>query len=177
MRRVVIVGAGLAGHRAAEALRRSGFDGELWLVGDEEHQPYDRPPLSKQLLAGSVDSGDCLYDVAGLDIQWALGAAATGLDLQRRVVLLDGGEELPFDGLVIATGRRARDWPDLPDLTGFHTLRSVGDAHALREAVRPGGRVAIVGAGFIGCEVAATLRGLGVDEVTLIDVVSPPSTP
>ena len=174
MRRVVIVGAGLAGHRAAEALRRSGFDGELWLVGDEEHQPYDRPPLSKQLLAGSVDSDDCLYDVAGLDIQWALGAAATGLDLQRRVVLLDGGEELPFDGLVIATGRRARDWPDLPDLTGFHTLRSVGDAHALREAVRPGGRVAIVGAGFIGCEVAATLRGLGVDEVTLIDVAPYP---
>ena len=174
MRRIVIVGAGLAGHRAAQSLRREGFDGELTIVGDEIHEPYDRPPLSKQLLAGTMERGECFYKSSELDVQWALGSAATALDTERRVVALAGGGELQYDGLVIATGRRAREWPDLPAMSGFHTLRSLDDTRALREAVKPGGRAAIVGAGFIGCEVAATLRGLGVEEVTLIDVAPHP---
>jgi NADPH-dependent 2,4-dienoyl-CoA reductase/sulfur reductase-like enzyme len=174
VRRIVIVGAGLAAHRAAQALRREGFGGELWIVGDELHQPYDRPPLSKQLLAGSMEQSECFFACDDFEIEWALGQPATGLDTTRKVVQIAGREELPYDGLVIATGRRAREWPDLPELEGFYMLRSLDDTKALRQAVRPGGRVAIVGAGFIGCEVAATLRGLGVDEVTLIDVAPHP---
>jgi len=173
MRKIVIVGAGLAGHRAAQALRREGFDGELLMIGDEQHQPYDRPPLSKQLLAGTMEQTECFFACDDLDVTWALGTAATGLDTARQVVLL-GDEEVSYDGLVIATGRRAREWPDLPQLDGFHMIRSLDNTRALREAIRPGGKAAIVGAGFIGCEVAATLRGLGVDEVTLIDVAPYP---
>jgi 3-phenylpropionate/trans-cinnamate dioxygenase ferredoxin reductase subunit len=174
MRRLVVVGAGLAGHRAVQAARRAGFDGELWMVGDEVHEPYDRPPLSKQLLAGRIEQTDTFYKCDGLDIKWVLGHAATGLDLERGVVELADHEDLSYDALVLATGRRAREWPDLPELEGFHMLRSLDDSKALREAVKPSSRVAIVGAGFIGCEVAATLRGLGVEEVTLIDVADHP---
>jgi NADPH-dependent 2,4-dienoyl-CoA reductase/sulfur reductase-like enzyme len=171
---MVVVGAGLAGHRAAQAARREGFDGDLWMVGDEVHEPYDRPPLSKQLLAGGIEHTDTFYKCQDLDIKWVLGRAATGLDLERGVVKLAGQEELPYDGLVLATGRRAREWPELPALEGFHMLRNLDDCGALREAVTPSSRVAIVGAGFIGCEVAATLRGLGVEEVTMIDIAQHP---
>jgi 3-phenylpropionate/trans-cinnamate dioxygenase ferredoxin reductase subunit len=174
MRRVVIVGGGLAGHRAAMELRRRGFDGELTIVGDELHRPYDRPPLSKQLLAGDDDERRRFYPTDELELAWSLGRAATGLDLAAREVRLAGGARISFDGLVIATGRRARDWPGRPDLSGFHTLRTLDDAYALRDAAQPGRRVAIVGAGFVGCEVAATLRGRGVEEVTLIDVAEHP---
>jgi NADPH-dependent 2,4-dienoyl-CoA reductase/sulfur reductase-like enzyme len=174
MERVVIVGAGLAGHRAAEALARAGFAGQLTVVGDEVHRPYDRPPLSKQLLAGSVEQSQCFYASGDLDVDWVLGDAAVALDTERRVVTLGSGEELAYDGVILATGRRARGWPEPLGLDGFHTLRSLDDAQRLRQAIRPGGRVAIVGAGFIGCEVAATLRGLGVEEVTLIDVAAHP---
>jgi NADPH-dependent 2,4-dienoyl-CoA reductase/sulfur reductase-like enzyme len=174
MRRLVVVGAGLAGHRAAQAARRQGFDGELWMVGDEIHEPYDRPPLSKQLLAGSIEHTETFYKSAELDIKWVLGHAATGLDLERGVVKLADHEDLPYDGLVLATGRRAREWPDLPELEGFYMLRSLDDTKTLAQAVKPSSRVAIVGAGFIGCEVAATLRGLGVEEVTLIDIAEHP---
>ena len=174
MRRIVIVGAGLAGHRAAEALRREGFDGQVLVVGDELHRPYDRPPLSKQLLAGAIEQHDTLYASDDLEVEWMLGEPATSLDIEERVVRLANGTALPYDGLVIATGRRARDWPRLPELDGFHRLRGLDDVRSLRKAVRPTSRVAIVGAGFIGCEVAATLRGLGVEEVTLIDVAPHP---
>jgi 3-phenylpropionate/trans-cinnamate dioxygenase ferredoxin reductase component len=174
MKRLVIVGAGLAGHRAAQAARREGFDGELVIVGDEVHRPYDRPPLSKQLLAGSMEHDDTFYASDELDVEWKLGSAAAGLDLGRQVVTLADGEEVPYEGLILATGRRAREWPDLPELEGFHMIRALEDTKALRQAVKPGGKAAIVGAGFIGCEVAATLRGLGVEEVTLIDVAPYP---
>jgi NADPH-dependent 2,4-dienoyl-CoA reductase/sulfur reductase-like enzyme len=174
VRRVVVVGGGLAGHRSAEALRRYGFGGELIVVGDESHPPYDRPPLSKQLLRGSITAQDCYFDCAELDVRWLLGRVAVGLDPGARTVLLDGGDLLRYDGLVIATGRRARRWPSRLDLQGFHTLRRLEDAASLREAIHIDSRVVIVGAGFIGCEVAATLRGLGVRDVSLVDVAPYP---
>jgi 3-phenylpropionate/trans-cinnamate dioxygenase ferredoxin reductase subunit len=174
MERVVIVGAGLAGHRSAEALRRHGFMGKLTIVGDEVHRPYDRPPLSKQMLAGTMTAQDCEFDCDGLDVTWVLGRRAVGLDTSARVVRLQDEGELPYDGLVIATGRRARSWPGLPELEGFHTVRSLEDASALRQTVRTDTRVVIVGAGFIGCEVAATLRGLGVGDVTVVDIAPHP---
>lgn len=174
MRRMVIVGAGLAGHRAAQAARREGFDGELIVVGDEVHRPYDRPPLSKQLLAGSMEHADTFYAHEDLEVEWKLGSAATRLDTERNLVELADGEQIAYDGLVLCTGRRAREWPDLPDLDGFFTLRNLDDTTSLRAAIKPGGKAAIVGAGFIGCEVAATLRGLGVEQVTLIDIAPYP---
>jgi 3-phenylpropionate/trans-cinnamate dioxygenase ferredoxin reductase subunit len=174
VKRMVIVGAGLAGHRAAQAARRVGVDGELIVVGDEVHRPYDRPPLSKQLLAGSIEHEDTFYAHEDLDVEWMLGSAATTLDLEGSSITLENGETVPYDALILATGRRARQWPELPDLDGFHMIRSLEDTAALRAAVQPGVRAAIVGAGFIGCEVAATLRGLGVEEVTMIDVAPYP---
>src|ERR1700739_1179544 len=98
MRTVVIVGAGLAGHRAAQALRREGFDGELVMIGDEAHPPYDRPPLSKQLLAGTMEQAEFFYASDDLDISWSLEVPATGLDLERQVVVTADGE-VGYDGL------------------------------------------------------------------------------
>ena len=175
MRRIVIVGAGLAGHRAAAALAADGFEGEVVVVGDEEHHPYDRPPLSKQLLGGAVEDESCFYDRAELDgVEWKLGSAAAELELEAGAVTLADGERVAFDGLVIATGRRARELQEMPALAGVHTLRTLDDTRALRSAAEAGRRVAIVGAGFIGCEVAATLRGAGVGDVTLIDLAAHP---
>ena len=175
MRRIVIVGAGLAGHRAAGALLGSGFEGEITVVGEEPHHPYDRPPLSKQLLGGSFEEDRCFFPREGLDgVDWRLGAPAAGLDLAGREVRLADDERIAFDGLVIATGRRARELPRMPALEGVRTLRTLDDSRALRAAVRDDLRVAIVGAGFVGCEVAATLRGAGVREVSVIDVAPHP---
>lgn len=174
MRRVVIVGAGLAGLRAGQELREHGFDGELSIVGDEDHLPYNRPPLSKQVLAGDMEPHECEFARDDVDASWILGRPAAGLDTDRRTVALRDGEELHYDGLVIATGRRAREWPDLPDLAGFHVLRGLDDAIRLREAVTSHPRVVIIGAGFIGCEVAATLRKRGLSEVSLVDVAPHP---
>jgi 3-phenylpropionate/trans-cinnamate dioxygenase ferredoxin reductase subunit len=170
---IVIVGAGLAGHRAAQTLRRSGFDGELVMIGDEVHRPYDRPPLSKQVLAGTMEPDACFFGGDELAVNWILGEAATGLDPEARVVHVDE-RAVSYDGLIIATGRRARSWPEPPGLEGFHMLRGLDDALALRRAASRESRVAIVGAGFIGCEVAATLRGLGVEDVTLIEMAPHP---
>lgn len=175
--RIVIVGASLAGLRAAQAVRSAGHAGELVLVGDEPHAPYTRPPLSKQLLAGEQEHADCAFPLPeGFDAQWRLGAAAAGLDRARKVVVLDGDAgEVAYDRLIVATGARARTWPGAPE--GVFTLRGVDDALALRAALdaRPE-RIAIVGAGFVGCEVAATARKRGV-EVTLIDVADRPLVP
>lgn len=170
----MVVGAGLAGLRAAEELRDLEFSGEVTVVGEEDRLPYNRPPLSKQILGGAMEPERCFFKCEELDVQWRLGDAAEALDTGARKVRLAGGGELPYDGLVIATGRRAREWPDLPELKGFHTLRTLDDCLALREAVKDGPRVAIVGAGFVGCEVAATLRKGGVEEVALIDIAPHP---
>ncbi|KFG06250.1 NAD(P)/FAD-dependent oxidoreductase [Streptomyces scabiei] len=168
MRRIVVVGASAAGLAAAETLRREGYDGTITLVGDEPHAPYDRPPLSKQLLAARWESDRLALrtpahlDGLGLDLR--LGTAATGLDLDGRRVRLSDGDALPYDALVIATGVRPRRLPG----EGAHVLRTLDDALTLRERLTPGTRLVVVGAGFLGAEAAAVGRGLGV-EVTLLE--------
>ncbi len=162
--RIVVVGASLAGARAAQNLRRQGHDGGLVIIGAEEHLPYDRPPLSKQMLTTDMDPGDLAlnppetYDEIGADL--LLGAPATGIDLQSRVVTV-GEEAVPFDGLVIATGARARNIPGAENLAGVHTLRTLDDALAIRDDLREGVTVVVVGAGFIGSEVAAAAAARG----------------
>ena len=163
--RIVIVGTSLTGLRAAERLREEGFTGSLTLIGEETHEPYDRPPLSKQVLAGSVRSADTsLPRRRPVDADWRLGVAATGLDLAARQVHLADGGRIGFDKLLIATGVRARSWPNAAEaaLAGVLTLRTREDAATLRQllAARPR-RVLVIGAGFIGCEVASVCRELG----------------
>jgi NADPH-dependent 2,4-dienoyl-CoA reductase/sulfur reductase-like enzyme len=170
--RIVIVGASLAGLRCAEALRDEGFEGQLTIIGDEPDEPYDRPPLSKQVLAGWVRAdGTKLPRMRAVDAEWRLGVAATGLDRANGRVLLADGSELGGDSLLIATGVRSRKWPN-PDeaaLDGVYTLRTNGDAARLQAALaaKPR-RVLIIGSGFIGSEVASVCgrggpahRGLG----------------
>lgn len=161
-RRMVIVGASLAGFRAAEALRSEGFKGSLTLIGDEPYFPYDRPPLSREVLAGRLPvDHTTLGKLNDLKADWRLGTRATGLDVAGRRVQLETGEEVGFDRLLIATGARARPWPDPGEgaLDGVFLLRSRDDASGLRErlAARPR-RVLVVGAGIMGCEIAAACR-------------------
>ena len=174
---VVVVGASLAGSRTAEALRAGGYDGRLTLIGAEEHVPYDRPPLSKQLLAGTKSADDIKLHrdgvLDGLDLDLRLGRQATDLDLSAREVVLHGGDRVPFDALVLATGSTPRLIPGTPDLRGLHVLRTLDDAVALRTEMEAGPRVAVVGGGFIGAEVAATARGRGL-EVTVIEALPVP---
>jgi 3-phenylpropionate/trans-cinnamate dioxygenase ferredoxin reductase subunit len=169
-----IVGASLAGLRAADALRRHGFEGRLVVHGAEAHMPYDRPPLSKELLAGDWEPDRCaLAHDQGLGIEWRPGCAAVGLALAERTLRLEDGREEAWDGLVIATGATPRELPGQPDLPGLFTLRTLDDALRLRAALDAGPRVAVVGAGFIGAEVAATCRGRGLD-VTMIEALPVP---
>ena len=171
MRSVVIVGASLAGVSAAKSLRKHVFTGSITIVGDEPHPPYQRPPLSKQFLAGTWDRPRIDLRVPDtLGVEWMLGAHAASLDANRRDVVLEDGRRLPFEGLVVATGARARRPRWHAERPGAFMLRTLDDAIAIRDHVRAGARrFAIVGAGFIGSEVAATLSALGCD-VTLIDV-------
>jgi NADPH-dependent 2,4-dienoyl-CoA reductase/sulfur reductase-like enzyme len=162
--RIVIVGASLAGLRAAEALRDEGFNGKLTIIGDEKHEPYDRPPLSKQVLKGWVKADHTkLSRTRKVDAEWRLGVAATGLDRVTKQVRLANGDQIPFDRLLIATGVRARPWfnPKEAALEGVFTLRTSDDAGRLQAALaaKPG-RVLIVGAGFIGSEMASVCREL-----------------
>ncbi|MET9633741.1 FAD-dependent oxidoreductase [Lentzea sp. NPDC006480] len=172
LERVVVVGASAAGVTTAETLRREGFTGSITLVGDEKALPYDRPPLSKQVLAGAWEPERTLLrpDSAYLDqgIGLTLGSAATALDLARRTVALSNGEEIGYDGLVIATGTRPRELPFGHDLAGVHVLRTVDDALALRGDLLRSASTVVVGAGFLGTEAAAAARLLGLD-VTLVD--------
>lgn len=175
MDRLVVVGASLAGLRAATAARAAGFTGELDVVGDELHPPYTRPPLSKELLKGEHVAADTHLPPLDDDaVTWRLGTRATGLDLERRELRVADEDPLPYDALIIATGSRARTW-DGPGagLEGLVTLRGLDDALDLRERLLKGPRLVVVGAGFIGSEVAASARTLGV-ETTLVDVAPLP---
>jgi NADPH-dependent 2,4-dienoyl-CoA reductase/sulfur reductase-like enzyme len=170
--RIVIVGASLTGLRAAEALRDEGFRGHLTIVGDEPAEPYDRPPLSKQVLKGWVPADHTkLPRLRHVDAEWRLGVAATALDRANRLVRLADGSEIPGDRVLIATGVRARRWPNAEEaaLHGVFTLRTGGDAARLRAALaaRPR-RVLVIGSGFIGSEAASVCRELGL-EVTVTE--------
>src|SRR5262249_25065976 len=133
-RRAVVVGASLAGLRAAESLRRAGHDGPLIIIGAETHLPYDRPPLSKQILTGRAGPDDLALRVDdGFEAEWLLGVRATGLDLERRAVQVTGGDEVPFEQLVIATGAHPRTLLGARPGPGVHYLRTVEDALALRD--------------------------------------------
>ena len=174
---VVVVGASLAGLRAAETLRQGGFTGGITMIGAEVHLPYDRPPLSKKLLAGEWEPERIALRkpdaYAQLDLVWRLGVAATGLDTQaKRVQLADGSSE-SYDGLVIATGAAPMRLPGQPQVAGVHMLRTLDDALALRAELQAGRRVVVIGAGFIGLEAAATARLAGC-EVTVLEGLSAP---
>ena len=176
--RIAIVGASLGGLRTAQALRGRGkFAGTITLIGAEPHYPYDRPPLSKQVLAGEWEPARTLLDppekVDALGLDLRLGARARALDLEARAIALEGGATVPFDALVIATGASPRTLPNTPDLPGIHTLRTIDDSLRIRAALAEGPRVAVVGAGFIGAEVAAVARSAGL-EVTLIEALPAP---
>jgi NADPH-dependent 2,4-dienoyl-CoA reductase/sulfur reductase-like enzyme len=161
--RVVIVGAAMGGLRTAEALRKAGYAGEIVVVGSEPHLPYNRPPLSKEVLAGDVAHSAVAFPLRSSvgDVVWRLGVPAVSADLDQRSLCLADGTSLDFDGLVIATGLRPRRLSLPGPVVGRHALRTLDDAAALRAALRPGVEVVVLGAGFIGCEVAATARGLG----------------
>ncbi|MBM3675643.1 MAG: NAD(P)/FAD-dependent oxidoreductase [Actinobacteria bacterium] len=176
MEHIAVVGASLAGLRAVETLRREGFGGRLTLVGGEPHLPYDRPPLSKELLAGSWQHEEIVlrkvpYDE--LDVELRLGVLAAALDVGERTLTLADGTGLAWDGLVIATGATPRALPGVPTLEGLFTLRTIDDCLALRERLDAGPRVCVIGAGFMGAEVAATCRGRGLD-VTVLEALPQP---
>jgi 3-phenylpropionate/trans-cinnamate dioxygenase ferredoxin reductase component len=171
--RIVIVGAALCGGTAAATLRREGFDGHLTLIGAEQHLPYERPPLSKSFLRGETSFDDALVESAAFwpdnDLELRLGTRVTRVDPGARTVGLESGERVPFDQLLIASGARNRRFP-IPglDLPGVYDLRTVEDAERIRAEIAPGRNVVIAGMGFIGSEVAASLRQKGLS-VTVID--------
>src|SRR3989441_5361360 len=178
--RIVVVGASLAGLRAAETLRDRGFDGELTLIGEEPHRPYDRPPLSKQVLQGTWEPEQTLfrrkggYDALALDMR--LGVRATSVDLRARRVTLTDGTFADYDRLIIATGARVRTLSGIAPRAGLLVLRSLDDAITLRRELMNAPRVAIVGAGVIGLEVAASCRARGL-HVTVIESLPVPLSP
>jgi 3-phenylpropionate/trans-cinnamate dioxygenase ferredoxin reductase subunit len=174
---IAVVGGSLAGIRGAEALRRLGFEGRLVFVGDEPERPYDRPPLSKEVLRGDREPDQIRLtkpdDFDALDLDLRIGVAAEALDPAERSLRLASGERIRYDGLLVATGARARPLPGAPDLAGVHTLRTLADSLAIRSALDAGPRIAVVGAGFIGAEVAATCRQRGL-AVTMVEALATP---
>jgi NADPH-dependent 2,4-dienoyl-CoA reductase/sulfur reductase-like enzyme len=177
LREVVVVGAGVAGTRAAETLRQEGYDGALTIVGAERHAPYHRPPLSKKLFTGKVHrAGVDLAPQFNMDARVLRGASALNLDMSARTVYVRDDDQdlaLPFDGLVIASGAVPREWPGGPVPDGVLMLRTVDDCLAIRDRLSSRPRVVVVGGGFIGAEVAASCRSLGLD-VVLIEKASGP---
>ncbi len=174
-RPIVIVGAGLAGLRTAEELRRAGYAGGLILLGDESRLPYDRPPLSKQFIRGETDDTTLrpAEFFADNDIELRLGVPAAGVDTAARRVRLADGSVLDYGELIIATGLRPKRIPGWPEAAGVHVLRGHADAAALRAELSGAGTALVVGAGFIGCELASSFRSRGVDVV----LVEPQSAP
>jgi NADPH-dependent 2,4-dienoyl-CoA reductase/sulfur reductase-like enzyme len=169
------VGASLAGLTAARSLRQRGYDGRLVVVGDEPHRPYDRPPLSKEFLAGTLGEADLALEREDEDLgaHWLLGVRATGLDRSERAIRLADGRDIRADGVVIATGAVARTLPGTDGLAGVHTLRTLDDARALRADLARGGRLVVIGGGFVGAEVASTAYTLGLD-VTVVEAAPTP---
>ena len=167
---IVIVGGGLAAARTAEQLRRSEYTGPVTIVSDEDHLPYDRPPLSKEVLRAETDDVTLkpaeFYDEN--DITVLLGNGARSVDTAAQTLTLADGSELSYDELIIATGLVPKRISSFPDLDGIHVLRSFDESLALRKEAGSARRAVVVGAGFIGCEVAASLRGMGV-EVVLVE--------
>ncbi|WP_310723104.1 FAD-dependent oxidoreductase [Streptomyces sp. N2A] len=177
MDHIVLVGASAAGLTAADTLRLEGFTGTLTMVGEELRPPYDRPPLSKHLLAGKLEPHKTALrqdiDLQRLRMNLKLGCRATHLDPVARTVTLADGDRLDYDGLIIATGLRPRRLPFGHELAGVHVLRTLDEALSLRTQLLAGPRVVVIGGGFLGTEIAATTRGLGLD-VTLVDVEPTP---
>jgi 3-phenylpropionate/trans-cinnamate dioxygenase ferredoxin reductase subunit len=174
--RIVVVGGSLAGLRAIEALRQAEYSGEIVAVGAEHQWPYDRPPLSKQFLKGEWDADRVSLRREGsdaLDVSWRLGVSATSLDAAARRIALSDGDAVEYGGLVIATGATPRRLPAAEGLAGVHVLRGLDEATALRHALAAGGPLVVVGAGFIGMEVAASARELGLD-VTVVEMLPVP---
>ncbi|MFF8848233.1 NAD(P)/FAD-dependent oxidoreductase [Streptomyces sp. NPDC015127] len=178
MRTITVVGASLAGLSTVRALRAEGYDGTIVVIGEERHTPYDRPPLSKDFLKGDLDAdalalGDA-DEYEDLQVEWLLGERAVRLDAADRSLTLAGGRQLRTDGLVVATGAGPRTLPGTDRLAGVHTLRTLDDAQALRADLSSGlPRVAVIGAGFIGAEVASTAHRLGL-HVTVIEALDVP---
>ncbi|MFV0457495.1 MAG: NAD(P)/FAD-dependent oxidoreductase [Actinomycetales bacterium] len=168
--RIVVAGAGLAAARVCTSLRRKGFDGEITLIGAEPHLPYDRPPLSKAVLAGERTSTDLGVDASALELTTRLGCQVTGLDLDRQVVTTDGADE-PYDALVIATGARP---VRLPGDGEQLVLRTIDDALHLASRLTPGARVVLIGASWIGAEVATAALAAGC-QVTCVEAAATPS--
>jgi NADPH-dependent 2,4-dienoyl-CoA reductase/sulfur reductase-like enzyme len=177
LKQVLVVGTGVAGTRAAETLRKEGYDGALTIVGAERHAPYHRPPLSKKLLAGKVErAGVDLAPQLDVEARVLRNASAVGLDLRKCTVGVRDGDheqELGFDGLVIASGATPRQWPGDPVPDGVFVLRTVDDCLAIRERLDASPRVVVIGGGFIGAEVAATARLLGLDVVIIEKAAGP----
>jgi 3-phenylpropionate/trans-cinnamate dioxygenase ferredoxin reductase subunit len=163
-RPVVIVGASMGGLRAAETLRKSGYAGRLVVIGDEPHAPYNRPPLSKEVLAEQVDHAAVAFPLSEVlhDVEWVLGNAVVSSDLEAQTLNLADGQVVEYNSLIIASGLRPRrlDMPGQP-AKGAHAIRTLDDAMGLRPELKPGAKVVVYGAGFIGCEAAATATKLG----------------
>jgi NADPH-dependent 2,4-dienoyl-CoA reductase/sulfur reductase-like enzyme len=183
---VIVAGASLGGLRAAEQLRKAGWDGDITVIGAEPHMPYNRPPLSKEALrdlaaGGEVaDAGRQLAAASAFPVRlgqdrltWKLGSTIVSARLDAQAVQLDDGTSLRYDGLVVATGLRPRRLPLCGGRHGRHVLRTVDDAAKLRHALVPGSRVVVVGGGFVGCEVAASTRQLGC-HVTVLEPLPAP---
>lgn len=174
--RVVIVGASTAGLRAAEALRRASYTGEIVVIGDEPHMPYNRPPLSKDaLLPGGTALDTLAFRVprGAQDVIWRLGTPVAAADLDAHTVTLSSGDTLTWTGLVVAAGLHPRRLPLPGPAAGRHVIRTLDDVAAIRGELVRGARLVIIGAGFIGCEVAASARSAGLE----VDVVAPESVP
>src|SRR5829696_1117499 len=178
--RLVVVGASLAGLRAVEAARKAGVEGAITLIGAERHLPYDRPPLSKEFLDATAPGDEALVPffrsaevfADELDVELLLGAPATGLDVARKVVLI-GDREVGYDALVIATGSQLRTLPRCEHLDGVRGLRTLDDSLAIRAALDAGARTVVIGAGFIGSEIASSAQKRGVD-VTVVEALQTP---